>query len=162
MQEWWSTPWALGHGPESPGTAGRPRGPSGSGPIHPGQLVDPVGPQTRSHVPREFWSNPRDLGPEPKLSRTAGLSTSLRILARVAWDSCMNPRAHGNGRNTYGTAGQPRGNSNPGPKCPGHLVNPAVPRTWVRVACDHWSTPQALVHGPASPGTAGRHRGIST
>ena len=39
----WTTLQALGHGPESPGAAGRHRGHSARGPCRLGQLVDPVG-----------------------------------------------------------------------------------------------------------------------
>ena len=42
---WWS-PWDLGHGPESSGTASRTRGPLDPSPSCPGELVDTACPRT--------------------------------------------------------------------------------------------------------------------
>ena len=61
-----STPRTLGHGPESPGTAGRPQGPSDTTARHSGQLVNTTGPKTQAPVTRDSWSTQRALGPGPK------------------------------------------------------------------------------------------------
>ena len=73
----WSTPRALGHGPELPRTPVRQRGMSYQGRIRPGQLVDhghsdpdqshlgqlvnPAGPRTLLRVVLDSWSTPRAL-----------------------------------------------------------------------------------------------------
>ena len=100
----WSIPRALRHGPESPGTVGRPSGHSVPGWSRPGHLDNPTGTRTRTRVARESWSTPRALGHRPESPRTAGrhrrpLDTGLsdpgqlvvtacpRIQARVTQDS---------------------------------------------------------------------------
>ena len=60
--EGWSTLRAFGPGPQSPGRAGRHRGPSNPGLRHRGQGVDPVGPLTLEEVVRDNWSIPRAFG----------------------------------------------------------------------------------------------------
>ena len=49
------TLWALGHWPESTGTAGRHRGLSEPGVSPPGQLVNTAGPRTLARVNRDSW-----------------------------------------------------------------------------------------------------------
>ena len=82
-----STPRALVHGPESPGTAGltrdlgpepespgtadQPRGPSDPSAIGPGELVEPVGMQTRARLAQDSWSTPRALGLKCEWPETA-------------------------------------------------------------------------------------------
>ena len=68
---WW-TPLDIGHGPESPGTAGRPRRPSDLDPIPLGQLVKTKGPGTKAQVAREGWLTPQALGAGPESPGTSG------------------------------------------------------------------------------------------
>ena len=60
-----------------------------------------------------------------------------------------------------GTAGRPRGPSDPSTSVPGQLVNPTGPRARARVPHDSLSPPQALGTGPESPRTFVRHHGPS-
>ena len=53
-----SIPWALGPGPELPGTAGRLRRPSDLGPSHKGQLVDTARPRARARVAWDCLTTP--------------------------------------------------------------------------------------------------------
>ena len=62
-----SIPRCHDHEDKSPGTAGRHRGPTGTGLILPGQLVDTEGPQTRTRVARDRCSTPQALRPAPEL-----------------------------------------------------------------------------------------------
>ena len=133
-QDGLSTPQALGHGPESPRRAdrprgetvgpqpgpvspekaGKPRGKSETSAILPEQLVETVGPQTRARFPGESWSTLRDLGPRPE---------------------------------SPGTAGPHRGPSDSTASRPGQLVNTEGLRTRAPVARDKWSTPHlATMH----------------
>ena len=50
-----STLQALGPGPELPGTAGGPGGPSDTGTRYQGQLVKTADTRTRARVTRESW-----------------------------------------------------------------------------------------------------------
>ena len=146
-QDGLSTPQALGHGPESPRRAdrprgetvgpqpgpvspekaGKPRGKSETSAILPEQLVETVGPQTRARFPGESWSTLRDLGPRPE---------------------------------SPGTAGPHRGPSDSTASRPGQLVNTEGLRTRAPVARDKWSTPWVPGPGPESRVTAGRHRRV--
>ena len=74
----WATPWALGHGPESPGPPGGHREASGTVPSHPGRLVDTAVPLTRAQVTRDSWSTQRDIGHGPESPGTAGRPWDLR------------------------------------------------------------------------------------
>ena len=100
-------PRVLGPGPESPGTAGQPRGPWDSTASRARQLVDPAGFQTRTRGPRNYWSTPRGLGDSPQLPRRDGL---------------------------------PHGPTDTGPSRPGRLFDNAVRLTRVGVARDNWLT----------------------
>ena len=89
-------PRALGHGPDVPGTAVGPRGTSGTGPSRPVQMVD---------------RRTSDTGPSH-----AGLlvdPAGPRSRARMAKDIGSTSRALGHKRVLPGTAGQPRGNTDP-------------------------------------------------
>ena len=68
----WSTPRALGRGPESRRIVGRTRRPSDLSPSCPGHLVDYVGPQTWAGVARNTWSTQWALGPGPEAPGTDG------------------------------------------------------------------------------------------
>ena len=140
----WSTPQAIGAVRDSSGTAGPHRRPSDTSPSRPGELVDPTAPRTCPESPREMV-NPA--GP--------------RNRALVAWDRWSIPRALGQGPESHGTDGRPRGSLDINPSCPGVLVDTAGPRTRVRVAWDIWSTLRAIGAGRKSTGTAGQHRGPS-
>ena len=127
----WSTPRALGHGPVSPGTAGRPCGPWDTCPSSPGQLGNAEGPQTQARVTRYSWSSPRDLGHQLEVSRPGQLVDSAcpRTRDRIALDSWSTPRALApwpeSPRTDCGTSGP----SNPSPSHPGEVVDTAGPRT---------------------------------
>ena len=54
---WW-TALDMGHGPESPGTAGRPLRPSDLDPIPLRELVKTKGPGTKAQVARDDWLTP--------------------------------------------------------------------------------------------------------
>ena len=68
----WSTPWELGHGPESPRRDRGFCGTSDQSASLPGLLVNTADPQTRARVARGRRSIPRCLGHEDKSPRTAG------------------------------------------------------------------------------------------
>lgn len=135
-----------------PGTAGRPRGPSDSGPSPPGQLVDPAGPRTRARVPRDSLSTPHARGPGPESPGTGGRpcgtsdpgpsslgklvdTASIQTQARVTRDIWSKPWALGIRPESPGTAGQPR-----------------LPADQVQVAWERCSTLRHLRRGPDSPG----------
>ena len=150
--------WALGHGPETPGTAGQQRGPLDPGPSRQRLLVEPAGHRTRVRVARDSWSTQRDLGHgddspgragRPRWPSDPGPShpgqlvdpKGLRTWAPVARDSWLTRRALGCKRLWPGRAGRTRR----------HLE----PR---QSSLDSRSTPWALGSGPESPGTAVRPR----
>ena len=175
VQYSWSTPQALGHGPESPGTAGLP-----------------AGPRTRARFTRDIWSTLRasELSPSPL---GLGVETAgARTRAQVTLDSFWTPQELVHGPWSPGTASRPRGTSDtitcrPGDLVDsagpwtqargtreswstprelrmglsrlGQMVDPAGPGTWVRVPRDSWSTPRALGVWPESPRTAARPQG---
>ena len=101
-----------------------------------------LGPRTRTRVTRESWSTPRALG-----HRT-----------RVTWVRWSNLRALGPWPDTPGTAGRPRGPSDPSASGPGQLFNTQARS---QVARDSWSTPKDFGPGTDSHGMAGRPRGTS-
>ena len=68
---WWAA-LDIGHGPESPGTAGRPLRPSDLDLIPLGQLVKTKGPGTKAQVAREGWLTPQALGARPESPGTSG------------------------------------------------------------------------------------------
>ena len=140
----WANQRAFGHGPESPGTAGRPRdlgpepespgrvgrhrGPSGTGLIRRGPLVAPG---ALEHL-RE---SPGTAVPQP------------------------GPRAQSKSPRR---AGEHHGPSGSGLRCPGRLVDTARPLTRSHVSQDSWSTPRFFRPGAESRGTAGRPVGPRT
>ena len=139
----WSNLRALGHGPESPGTAGIPPdprtqarvardscltpGPSGTVLSHPGPLVNTACHQTRRDSPRRAGKNhrPSDTGP----SGTGQLVDPAEPLTQVqvTWDCWSTPGALGHKRECPGAAGRPLGT-----------------RRWAGVARDNLSALQAL------------------
>ena len=140
----WSTPWALGHGPETPGISGRPREPSGTVPCCPGQLVHTAGPRFWGRVtwdtgstlwyvrpvPLLPWNAGRHRGPsDPSVIRPEKLVEQMGpwTQARVTQDSWSTPQDLGSNRNTR----------------------------------DAWSTPRSLKPKTKSPGTPSRPGGIS-
>ena len=68
---WWPA-LDIGHGPESPGTAGRPLRPTDmvSSPL--GQLLETKGSRTKMQVAREGWLTPQALGAGPESPGTSG------------------------------------------------------------------------------------------
>ena len=145
--------------PKTPGTAGRPHGPSdpiASRPVH---LVDPTGLRTRARLSRESWSNLRTLEPDRESLGRAGQHHGPSDLgcghpgqlvdpagphawaqARVDRDSWMTLLALRHGPEWPGATGQLRGHSATGPCRPGQRVDP-----------------RALGPKPESPRRAGRH-----
>ena len=156
---------------ESPGSCGGLCRHLHPGLSRPGELVDPVGLQTRAPVGQESWSTPLALnasasGPGQLVDHKGPL-----IHARVTWDSWSTPLAlytsasgpgellHNKGprilAESAGRAGRHRGHSDPDPSRLEELVDPAGPWTQVRVTGDSWSTLQALADGPESHGASG-------
>ena len=105
----WSTPLALGKGPESSGTDGQHDGPSNPGPSRLGQLVDPAGPPAWARIARESWLTPRALRTElihlGELVDPAG----PRSQARVSWDSWSTRQAIRARPESPGTSARPCG-----------------------------------------------------
>ena len=149
----WLTPRDIGHGPESPGTAGRHCGHLNTGPELPG-YVDPERPGTRALVTRDSWSTPRELGHgcessrrlgRPHGTKETGASRSGQLIdivgnwtrTQVALDSWWTPRP-----------------SDPSTIGPGELVELAGHGTRARVSRERWSIPGAFGNGPASPARA--------
>ena len=153
----------------------RNRGPSDTGPSHPGKLLDtagsrkrarvprgscdPLGTRTRAGVAQAIWSTPRGLGYPPEFPGTAGpprrpSGTGPNLPGRLV-DNVVCPTK----TQSPGTAGRPHGHSDPGPSRLGQLVDTVGPRTRPRITCDSLSNPRALRHGPESPWRTGQSRG---
>ena len=143
--ERWSTPQTLRHDRESPGKAGQPCGPSDTGPIRPGELVDHAGPRTHAKVTKKFGRHHGISGTGRDRPGQLVDPTGPRTRARVVLES-WSTHLH----------------SDPGLSCPGQLVNTTGTRKRARVIWDSWSTPRVHEHGTKSPGTAGRPRGHRT
>ena len=166
-RESWLMPWAQESGTRSPGTAGRHHGP-----LHQITLCHVI---TRALVQVSIVSTscPRQLGPgsdgppcRPAVPGDSGKGPKARAVdqlsqatrARVP-GSAGSTRCPGRTRARMARrVGRPHRPSDPGPCCPGHLVEPAEPGTGAQVAHESWSPPRAFRHIPESPGTAGRHR----
>ena len=147
-----STSRALGHEPELSGNAGRPRGPSnpsarkdvrqrgpsGTVPSNPGQLIGPAGHRTRAQIAWESWSTPRALGHGPKWPGTAGRRHGPWDIGRKGPGYLVDPA-------------RPRA----------QLDHNTSPQFWGRVTRDAKSTPWYDRPGPESPWKAGRPRGTS-
>ena len=163
--------WDIGHRPELPGIAGRPRdfrpepescgrvdqhrGPSSTRPSRPIQVVDSAGPRTWARVPRDRWSIAGSVGQKCESSGTAVRHPGPRAWSRAARDSWSTPRDFGHGRQSPGTAGPPRGQLEEGLRHTGLLVDPAGHQTWAKVARDIWSTSRAVGLVCKSPETPG-------
>ena len=182
---WWK-PRTIVPVPELPRTAGRPRGPSEQGRSHPGQLVEPAGPQARITLcnlvnPAGTWTqaNRADDCIEPmsgpgRIVQMTGRTRELSVPGPRALDSRSTPRSLGSWPWSPGTAGRTCGTSKLAQIRPRLLVVPAAPLAQARVArdsCttpghsgtfrvvwDSWWTPRAVPHGPEMPRKAGRHR----
>ena len=102
----WSTPWALGPGPESPRTFGQHRGPSDLGRSRPGELVEPAMPGNGPESPGTALQTRGPCGTGP--SRPGSQST---------------PRSLRPGPESPGTAGQPCGHSDMNTSRPGPLID---------------------------------------
>ena len=109
-----------------------------------GQLVDPVGLQTRARDARENWWTLLALGHGPDSPGTACRHHGPSVPALVARNSWSTPRP-----------------SDPDPTRPGERFDPAGPRSRAGVARNIWFTLRGLGHGPDSPGTPARTRGTS-
>ena len=157
-QDRWSTPRVLGLEHESPGTAGRPRGPLDQGPSRPGQLDDPAYLRIKCEWPGNVGrlrgtsdrSRPGHLvdtavpQERPESCEIAGGPRGPWTRAGVTRDSWSTPQALGHGPESRGTAGQARRPSDPSPSHLALLV-----------------TPWAFGPGPQSPRRAGRPHGPS-
>ena len=103
-EDCWGTPQALGPWHKSPERAGRHRVPTGTGPILPGLLIEPVGTRTRARIAGTVGQTRgnSDYGTSRpgQLVDTAG---SL-IQARIIQDSWGTPRDFGHGPESTGTA----------------------------------------------------------
>ena len=170
--ESWFTPPAFGPGPESPWTAGRPRGPSDQSTSGPEELVETAGPPSWAGIawdswstPQDFWSwagvardswsTPRAFGPNREGPGTAARHRGHRTLARFAQDTYLTPQALRHGPVSPGRPGRTRGLSDQSVMRLGGLVEPAGPRTRARVSRDSCSTRRGLGLECESPGTAG-------
>lgn len=131
----------IWHGPEAPGTAGRPWD-LGPEPSRAGEFVDTAGPRAPARVAQYRWSNPRALGPGPESPGTAGRPRGPSDSRVSPWHSCSTPRHSG----TVSSR-------------PGQLVNTEGFRTRAPGARDCWLTPRAIRTGPESRGPAGGPRG---
>ena len=140
---------------ESPGSAGQHCGPSDQGPSHPGQEVDPAGPQPRGRVVQDSCSTPRAHQQRPDSPGSAGRhcgpsdggqghkgllvdTTGTWTLARVTWDSWSTLKALGQGPESPGRAGRLCGHLDMVPNRPGKLVDPAGPETRSRIPRNSW------------------------
>ena len=141
----WLKPRALGKGPDSHGTAGRPLRASDPGPRPRDSLSTSQALGTGPEPPGTAGRPRRHL--EPGRSRPGHLvdTAGLRAWARVTWETWSTPRALGHGPGSPGTAGRPEdlgpgpespgrfcrpcGPSGPGPSRPGPEIDPAIPRT---------------------------------
>ena len=121
--------------------AGRPRGPLVLGPSHPGQLVDPAGPQARVPIMPESWSPPWAIGPKRDSPRRAGGNCG---------NSDMVPSCPGQLVDTAGPWHSP--------ESPGRAPRTRGPPGMDQVAPESWSKPRAIRPEYVSPGTAGRNR----
>ena len=132
-RESWKKPCAFGRGLQSQGTAGRPRGPFGTGPSRPGEFVNPVGHQspasfrTKARGARDSWSNKWALGSSARGRVDLVDPEGLRTRAPVTAVMLSTPRGLGHS-----------------PSSPGLPVDNAVHRTGARGVRDCWSTPNAL------------------
>ena len=138
-RESWSNLWALGTGPEWPGTADRPRGP-------PDQFRESPG---TACLPRR----PSDLGLSPprQLVDTSG----PRTRARVPRESLLTLQTLRTGLESPGTAGRHHGPSGSGPSLPRELFDPVGLWTQARFARKSLSNKWALGPRPEWPRTAG-------
>ena len=154
----WLTPRPLGPEPKSPWRVGRPRVPwtkrespeagvrhrstTGMGQSHQGQLVDTAGHRARAQVTRDWWSNPRALGPETELPGTFGRPRVPSDLGRSRPGHLLDPVSPWNrGRVARGSWSTPRdiGHGRESPR--------------------RASPPLAIGSEPESWGRVGRHRG---
>ena len=163
-QDSWSTPHAIGHKREWPGTASQHLGPSDLGQSHPGHLVDPAGPRARAQVTLGSWLNRRTSGSHPSHPGQLVDSVGPRIWARisregwsntqVAQDSRWTPWALGPKHDSPGNAGPRCGHLYLVPRHAGQLVDITCPQTMARVTRDSWSKLQTKGPGQELPGRA--------
>ena len=156
-----STSRALGHDPESFGTAGRPRGPSDPSTRHLGKLIDTAGPQAQFQVScmtmRDSCMTTRALRHGPESPWRAGRPRGHLDPSASHPGELVDPRGPGTGHESPGSVGRTRGPLDPGPSQPGQLVYPLGTRTRTQDARDICSTlwvNQCLpynVLGPAKP-----------
>ena len=149
----WSTLRDIGHGPESPGTAGRHRGPSEKGPSCARQLVKPACSRTRTRVNqgagRPRWPSDSTASHPRLLVEPAGSQTRIRDHQNY-WST---PRVLGYRPKLPRTDGLHNGPLDTGPSHPGYLVDNAVHLTGVRVAWVSWSPHGTSGSGPRCPGS---------
>ena len=140
-------PRTLGHRIESPGTAGRPHGPSDQGsdsagtsgrprgplepgPCRPGKLVEPVAHRTRERVGRDNWSTSWHLATQQQVSQDIwSTPRPLGPRVRVGQDSWLTTPPLGLRTESARTAGRHHGSSDRGPSQLGELVNESDPRS---------------------------------
>ena len=153
----WSTPRALGPGPESPGTADRPRGPSDPSANGTGEVIDLGGHRTQAAragqhrgpsdpAPCPLGQLLEPTGPRARARVTGTAGRTLVHLEQNAGcrESWSTPWALEPGPEPPGIVGRARRTSGTGLNDPGQLVEPAGPRA-----------------RPELPGTARRPRGPS-
>ena len=104
-RESWSTPRALGPGPESPWCADPTCGTTDLFPSHPGLLVNPAVHRTQAQVARVSWWTLRALGPSSSHPGELVDPVGPRTQARVARQSWSFPQALEHGPRSPGTSG---------------------------------------------------------
>ena len=127
-------PWAVGHGPMTPGTTARACGTLDTGPSRPGELVYTAGPRARARVAWESLSTPRSLGPEPKSPRIAAPARATSGTGPSLPGQLVDAAAFGHVCETRRSVGRSRGPSDPGPRRQGQLVDTMGPWTLARIA----------------------------
>ena len=159
----WMTQRALLHGPEWPRAAVRPHRHSDPSTRRPGQLVDTAGLGPEPEWPGRAGQTHRNSG--TGLSRPGELVNPAvpRSRARVAQVSWSNRVPLVTCTSCPGQLVDPGGTSHKGPSLsrPGHLDDPAGPRTLAQGAQDSWTTTQAVEPVPKTPSRTGRSRGLS-
>ena len=162
----WSTLWALGRGPRSHGTAGRPHGPerestrttgrpcgtSATGLSRPGQLADTEGTQPRDHVACNSWSNLQALGHVPEFPGTAGQRRGPSDPGLSRPGELSNSRAFEPEPESPGRGGRHRGPSDQIVRRTGELVEPVGAPNQARVSQGAGRHRRPTDPGPGHPG----------
>ena len=127
---------------------------------HPGQLVDPTGPQTWTGAAQDRWSTPGALGPIAIRLVPLFNTVAPRARSRIARDAGQNGGHSRTGLSRLEWLVDPWA-SDQVTSLLGLLVDTAVTRNLARFTRDSWPTPRAIGQEPNSHGTAGSTCGTS-